>query len=310
MHRSLHSPYISVNVILILGIFSLACSISKSIPTQLRPTSTRQSTATQKPLKTFTSTSTPTQTNTPTITPTRTSTFTPTFTNTPTATKTPTPTATLSPIPSPTLTEAESLLLQAETAMQSVHTLQMDISLTTKSGILPVTLEGTGIAERPDKVYISLSLLFQTYEVLSLGEDEVFIKYLGSDTWERTPVEQMDLSTSLLRNAFTLIEVSDTAIAPRVVGMEQVNGVTCYHLTLDINLPLYLNQRAPGVARQFDLITSRARGELWIGTDDFRIQKLYNEMELVSQGESIPVTATIEFTGFNEPVVFPEKPRY
>jgi hypothetical protein len=194
--------------------------------------------------------------------------------------------------------------------MQSVYTLQMDISLTTKSGILPVTLEGTGIAERPDKVYISLSLLFQTYEVLSLGDDEVFIKYLGADTWERTPVEQMDLSTSLLRNAFTLLEVSDTAIAPKVVGMELVNGVTCHHLTLGIDLPLYLTQRAPGVAHQFDLIASRARGELWIGTDDFRIHKLYNEMELVSQGESIPVTATIEFSGFNEPVVFPEKPGY
>jgi hypothetical protein len=33
-------------------------------------------------------------------------------------------------------------------------------------------------------------------------------------------------------------------------------------------------------------------------------------MELVTQGESIPVTATIEFSGFNEPVVFPEKPGY
>ena len=110
--------------------------------------------------------------------------------------------------------------------MQSVNTLRMEISLTTKSGILPVTFSGSGVAERPDKVYISLSLLFQNYEILSLSKDEVYVKYLGSDNWERTSVEQMDLATSLLRNAFSLLELSDTALAPTLAGIEVVNGVT------------------------------------------------------------------------------------
>jgi hypothetical protein len=192
--------------------------------------------------------------------------------------------------------------------MQSVRTLKMSLTLTTKSGILPITLSGSGVAERPDKVYIKLSLLFQNLEILNLGNDEVYIKYLGSDIWERTSLEQMDLSTSLLRNAFSLIEVSDTAIAPTLSGIEVVNGISCQKVTLGLDLPLYLARRAPAASSQIDLVASRARGELWVGLEDHRIYKLYIEMDLVSQGESQPVKATIEFSGFNEPVVFPGRP--
>jgi hypothetical protein len=190
--------------------------------------------------------------------------------------------------------------------MQSVNTLNMVISLTTKSGILPVTLKGGGVAERPDKVYILLSVLFQNLEILSLGDDQVYLKPLGSDTWERTSVEQMDLPTSLLRNAFSLMEVRDTALAPVLAGIDDVNGITCHHLTLGIDLPMYLATHAPIASSQIDLVASRARAEIWVGVDDLRIHKLYIEMEIVSQDETIPVIATIEFSKFNEPVVFPE----
>ena len=200
------------------------------------------------------------------------------------------------------------MLLQAEKTMQTVHTLSMKITLNTQSGVLPITLKGNGVAERPEKVYIKLSILFQNYEILSLGKDEVYIKTLGSNTWERTSAEQMDLPTSLLSHAFGLLEVSDVAINPILAGIEDVNGVTCQQITLGIDLPLFLAKNAPIASSQIDLVASRARGALWIGMDDFRIYKLYIEMEIVSNGETIPVNATIEFSRFNEPVVFPEKP--
>jgi hypothetical protein len=191
--------------------------------------------------------------------------------------------------------------------MQSVNTLKMKITLATKSGVIPVTFRGNGIAERPDMVYIKLSLLLQNYEVLSLSSDEVYVKSLGSDTWERTAPEQMDLPTSLLRNAFSLIEIRSTALSPVVVGDEDVNGVICHHLTMGIDFPLYLAQRAPIASSQIDLVASRARGELWIGVDDLRLYKLNIEMEIVNRGETeaVPVNATIEFSGFNESVEFP-----
>jgi hypothetical protein len=186
--------------------------------------------------------------------------------------------------------------------------MSMKITLNTQSGVLPITLKGDGVAERPEKVYIKLSILFQSYEILSLGADEVYIKQLGSNTWERTSADQMDLPTSLLSNAFRLLELSDTAIDPLIAGIEEVNGVTCQRLSLGIDLPLYLAKNAPVASSQIDLVASRARGELWIGVDDFRIHKLYIEMEIVSNGETIPVNASIEFSKFNEPVVFPSKP--
>jgi hypothetical protein len=286
----------------LISSISLSCSLSPKISASVKPTSTSQATKTHQLTATITLTRTATRTPTPHASPTPTTTFTPTFTYTPTATKT------ASPTPTPTLSEGEALLLQEDIAMQSVNTMSMEINLTTKSGEIPITLRGSGVAERPDKVYISLSLLFQKYEILSLGDDEVYLKTLGSDTWELTSPEQMDLATSLLRNAFSLLDVRDTAISPTLAGIEEVNGVTCRQMTLGIDLPLYLAKRAPIASSQIDLVASRARGELWIGVDDLRIHKLYIEMDIVSQGETVPVNATIEFSGFNEPVVFPEKP--
>jgi len=305
MQRVFRSQLGLTALFLILVIFSLACSLARGKPTSSKPATTRQLTYTQQPSTTFTATRKPTLTTTPTTSPTQTITFTPSLTHTSTATKTASPTPTRSATPTPTLSQAEILLLQAKTAMRAVNTLKMKISLTTKSGILPVTFKGDGVAERPDKVYIKLSLFLQNFEVLSLGPNEVYIKPLGSDTWEPTTPEQMDLPTSLLSKAFDLIEASDNALNPMLAGIEAVNGVTCQRITIGIDLPLYLAQRAPVASSQIDLVASRARGELWIGVDDLRIHKLYIEMEIVSQGESLPVTATIEFSGFNEPVVFP-----
>jgi hypothetical protein len=292
-------------ILLIFLTLSLACSMSQKSPIPVQPTSTRQSSATPQPSETLIriSSHTATLTNTPTSTTTHTA----TFTHTPTSTKTASPTPTPSATPTPTLSQAEQYLFQAEQAMQSVNTLKMKITLATKSGVIPVTFRGNGIAERPDKVYIKLSLLLQSYEVLSLSSDEVYVKLLGSDTWELTTPEQMDLPTSLLRNAFNLIDIRRTALSPVVMVDEDVNSVMCHHLTLGIDLPLYLAQRAPIASSQIDLVASRARGELWIGVDDHRIYKLNIVMEIVNRGETeaVPVNATIEFSGFNEPVEFP-----
>lgn len=192
--------------------------------------------------------------------------------------------------------------------MQSVNTMNMGISLTTQSGILPVTFTGGGVAERPDKVYIKLSFLLQNYEILSISADKVYVKPLGSSTWEHTPADQMDLTTSLLRDAFGLLEVSKVALAPMLAGPEELNGVNCQRITMGIDLPLYLARHAPAASSQIDLVASRARGELWVGIDDLRIHKLYIEMQIVTNGDSLPVNATIEFNHFNESVNFPSIP--
>ena len=293
-----------------LGILSLACSFSQRNSTPASLTSTRQPSITRTSLLTSTATRTPTRTATSTATPTITRTLPPTYTHTPTATKTASPTSTRSATPTQTLSPGEALLLQAEFTMQSVNTLSMKISLNTQSGVLPITLKGDGVAERPDKTYIKLTLLFQNFEILSLSNDEVFIKYLGSDTWERTSAEQMDLPTSLLSNAFGLLEISDFAIDPTLAGIENVNGIPCQQVTTGIDLPMYLARNAPEASSQIDLVASRARGILWIGTDDIRIHKLFLEMEIVNNGETLPVNAMIEFIRFNEPVVFPERPDF
>jgi hypothetical protein len=105
-----------------------------------------------------------------------------------------------------------------------------------------------------------------------------------------------------------LLEVSDTAITPVLAGVEDVNGVNCQLITMGIDLPLYLARHAPAASSQIDLVASSAHGELWIGVDDLRMHKLFIEMEIVTQGELLPVNATIEFSNYNEPVDFPAIP--
>jgi hypothetical protein len=311
MYSSTFTHFKFLCLFLVLVLASIACSLTRKAPTSLQPTTTRPSATQIRLTNTFTlspqPTLTPTTTTspTPTITPTPTNTFTPTKTNTPTATNTASPTATPSATPTRTLSPAEALLVQANTAMQAVNTFKMKIDLSTQSGILPVNFSGGGVAERPDKVYIKLSYLLQSFEILSLSSDEVYIKPLGSSTWEQTSVDQMDLTTSLLRNAFSLLEISDFALAPTLAGSENINGVNCQQLTMGIDLPLYLARYAPIASSQIDLVASQARAGLWVGVEDLRIHKLNIEMEIVSQGETLPVSATFEFSNYNEPVIFP-----
>jgi hypothetical protein len=184
----------------------------------------------------------------------------------------------------------------------------MKIDLSTQSGYFPVNFKGGGVAERPDKVYIKLSMLLQSFEILAFSTDEVYVKPLGSSTWEQTSVEQMDLTTSLLRNAFSILEISNYALAPMLAGSEDVNGTNCQQITMGIDLPLYLAKYAPVASSQIDLVASRARAELWVGIDDLRIHKLYLEMEIVTQGETLPVNVTFVFSNYNEPVEFPSIP--
>lgn len=308
MHRKYNIWNITTAIFLILVMLSLACSLAGKVTTPPKPTSTRKPTIPHLPSKTSTRTRLPTRTSTSTTSPTPTKTTTPTYTHTPAYTITSSPTTTRSATPTPTLSQAETLLFMAEKAMQSVDTLSMNITLTIRRGLLPVTLIGNGVAERPDKVYTKLWLLFQNIEILSIGSDEIYLKPLDSNIWERTSPNQMDLPTALLCNAFNLLEVSDTAINPVLLATEEVNGVMCNHLNMGVDLPRYLAKRVPAASSQINLVTSRARIELWTGISDFRVHKLYIDMQLYIQEEEYPVLATIKFSEFNNPVKFPSTP--
>lgn len=149
----------------------------------------------------------------------------------------------------------------------------------------------------------------QSMEILSLGSDTVYIKQLGSPTWDLVTAAQMDLATSLLRNPFRLIDVRDSALSPMVQSIEFVNGIDCQVISMRIDLPIYLASRAPEASNQIDLVASQANGALWIGINDHLIHKAYIDMQLVNQNETVPVKATIVFSKYNEPVVFPPAPK-
>jgi hypothetical protein len=192
--------------------------------------------------------------------------------------------------------------------MQTVNTVNLHIQLTSKSGIFPVTLQGDGVAERPGKTYIKLSLLMQNYIILSLGPENVYVKLLGSSNWEHPAPGEMDLTTSLLKDVLGLLDISEVAISPVLAGSEVVNGVNCERIALGVDLPMYLARHAPQASSQIDLVASRAQAQVWIGTDDLRIHQLNIIMDIVTQGETLPVNATIVLSKFNEPVEFPNPP--
>lgn len=300
--------YIFVILFAVLGFLSLACSYTRQVPSKPQAVITDTLSLTRQPSSTSTLTQVLSKTPTKTKTSTPTLTFTSTLTPTSTATKTNTPTPTATSTATRTLSPGESWLYQAETSMKSVNSMKMDISLSTTSGIIPVTLTGGGVAERPNKVYIKLSFLMQNLEIFSLSPDEVYLKPLGSQNWELVTTGQMDLATSLLRNPWRLIDIRDSAISPILQSTESVNGVDCQIISMQIDLPIYLSSRAPEASNQIDLIASRASGDMWVGINDHLIHKVYIEMQIVNQNETTPVKATIIFSNYNEPVVFPPSP--
>ena len=188
--------------------------------------------------------------------------------------------------------------------LKSGH-LQMEMNMAV--GTQTVKLTTTGIFENPDKSFLTVSMLDQSIQVLSISPTEVYQRESETDAWVKSTKFVSDQTGNMFdftKNPDQLLKYYKNA---KLLPEESVDGNTpSYHVSFDLDVAGMM--KAAGVsdsALQGIEFKGPAQVEAWIGKTDFFTRKQTSKFIMVSNGQEVSVDVLITQTGINQPVTIP-----
>ena len=173
-----------------------------------------------------------------------------------------------------------------------------------------ITVEIEGDYVDPDSLQMSLVLEMNGQElpgieVVKIGED-VYVKDPETQQWMRgEDVEEYEEYQGLEEFALNSIKYILAFEGTDMLGDEDINGISCYHVKGIINPEKMLD-----VTQEFlPTDTEPFITELWIGKNDYMVHQMILEIEFDDSSDEsemmIPAgsfTITYQFSKFNEPI--------
>jgi hypothetical protein len=201
---------------------------------------------------------------------------------------------------------AEEILARTLVAMSRAETYRADLAMTARLPGLPATMTAEGVFAAPNQVYVITHSLGATVEFLSLGEAGRYIRLAGQEEWIALDSESSRTAAPLL--PLGQWRILSTARNPQLVSDdERLDGLACYHLTMEVDLQALLELTAPMLADQVGA-SAPPRLEVWISQRDFLIRRLEYQMEFNLGGLGLGGTlgASMRLSHYNEPVEIPQ----
>jgi hypothetical protein len=223
--------------------------------------------------------------------------------------------------------DAQAVWDQSIAAMRSLSSVATTITLTVANSAdatQSVDLQATGILDNTGKSYLLMSTTdnpSSQADILVIGPDEY---YVGSGSGESilwgsamTAADFLQYGSFIFAQA--LLPLDDQLIAslvnPIAARDEKINGVSCYHITLQIDPQAY-SQFLFGSSDPANVslagVQLSGSVEYWIGKSDLRFYRSQASIQLnppdsggSTSSSAIVVTSTIDYSNFNEPVTFP-----
>jgi WD40 repeat protein len=215
-----------------------------------------------------------------------------------TATSIPRP-STAAPIP-PTATSVPpaEIFQKNKSAMDNVKSFHMSADMTIAGGGQTVDIQMEGVTELPDKAYMQVTSDAQTYEVVTLDNDRIFMREPDSEIW---------IQTGGAEQSTGYVEWDKFARSPRLLGVEKLDGLDAYRVAFDVDMRT-LAQSDPSLSNVLSLGRIEATGEAWFGHEDFLTRRvtLVMTMEL---GSRVTYAIDVNTSEFNAPVKIPEPTR-
>ncbi len=160
-----------------------------------------------------------------------------------------------------------------------------------------------------------------TVYIYMVGPDEFYVG-ASSDSgiaWEgpMTAAEFGQVGSFIFIQVLTPFDdlVRTGMIDPIMSADEVINGIPCYHISLQIDPAIYKQFLFKDVElSEFDMSGMEISGaaEYWIGKADFRTYRSFSTVQFSPAGDdpatatqAIIITSTIDYSAFNEPVTFP-----
>jgi outer membrane lipoprotein-sorting protein len=213
------------------------------------------------------------------------------------------PTATPTPAPTTPPSSAVDILAQATAAMEQVESMLFTYTVKVDAAGQAMTTDGQGAFQKPDQMYMKLSVLGQNIEMLMLGPDKFYVKMPGSDKFSLAPTALSGLSGA--PDILAQLKVGDFASTTTLEGEEILDGVPTNVVSFDMDVAKYL-QTDQANASVFDPAKTTGKGKIWIGKEDGLIYKLALEMNMDVADNPVTMQTEMLFSNFNEPVDMPQ----
>jgi len=183
--------------------------------------------------------------------------------------------------------------------------IQMDMKMSAGDQTLEIT--SNGIFENPDKSYLTVSVMGQSLQVLSLSVTEIYRRATETDAWVKSNESDSGQTGSMYdftKNPEQLLKYYKNA---KLLPDESVEGCpSCYHVTFELDVAEMM--KASGVSEtilQGAEFNGPAQVEAWIGKTDFFTYKQISKLTMVSSGLEVTVDVLVSQTEINKPVVIP-----
>jgi hypothetical protein len=183
--------------------------------------------------------------------------------------------------------------------------LQMDLNMSIAGQSMQIT--STGIFEKPDKSYLTMSLLGKSMQILTFSPTEFYQRESDTDAWVKSDASISGQTGSIYdftKNPEQLLKFYKNA---KLLPEESVEGSPAnYHVNFDLDMAGLMKASGINEAIMSQIeFKDPAKLEVWISKTDFFVRKQISKFAMSSSGQEITMEVLVSQTEFNKPVVFP-----
>jgi hypothetical protein len=183
--------------------------------------------------------------------------------------------------------------------------LQMELNMTAGTESMKITT--AGVYENPDRSYLTVSLLGQSMQVLSLSATEIYQRASEKDAWVKSDASTSAQSGNIYdftKNPEQLLKYYKNA---KLLPEEGVDGSPVnYHVSFELDVADMLKNSGLDAALLAQVeFKGPAQVEAWIGKTDFFTIKQISKFIMAASGQEITMEVIVSQTDINKPVVIP-----
>ncbi len=132
---------------------------------------------------------------------------------------------------------AQDILTNSSTAMENISSFSFTMYIMINSGASPTTISVNGVAEPPERTYMTLDVSEDTVEMVMLSTEEIYIRIVDLENpqeWTVVPPEQLGQLGFDLDSVLQTGNSMQYYIDPQLVGPKpSMMSRAIYHLYID-----------------------------------------------------------------------------
>jgi hypothetical protein len=188
--------------------------------------------------------------------------------------------------------------------MKAITTMKYMMNTSAKGSGYGALADGKGRYQSPEQFYLQLNFSGDAVEILSLSPSAYYWRLPGGSSWEPTTQQEVN-KLYTVTNPFELLKLEGMALDLQKLENEQVDGVDCYRIQFNLDLPKYIQMIGYDSLGPVNLNHATGVVQIWAGVDDLFFRQTRIEITSTDTGEEASIMEKWVFYEFNQPVEIP-----